>query len=366
MNDRTNVSRSIRDALSRIGVMHQLQAGQQLQVDDAEPAYVYWVQEGELDVSHPSKASLVSGAVFDRGGLPQSDRPVVLVARRPSQVRRIPRTDVAALLARAPGSLQAALAGLQTDEESADAYVARLAEQGLRHRAVEHPYLQALAGGALPDVRWALQDFARHYYGYSRWFPKYLTATISRLESADHRAALLDNLTEESGTYADEEKAELAELGIPAAWYDGVPHPVLFARFARFMGADLGEHDEADQVVCWRELFLEVLRQGSPAEAIGALGLGTENIVSTMYQPFVAVLPALGLDGPDTVFFPLHTAVDDDHQEVLQSIAVSYASTPEGRADLRRGMLKALQCRSAFWDWLYARALDPARAEGVL
>lgn len=249
---------------------------------------------------------------------------------------------------------------------SARSFVERLAEEGLAHRAVRHPYLRALATGHLPDVRWALADFGRQYYGYSRWFPRYLTATISRLESAEHRDALLENLVEESGTYGEEDKRELAALGIPVDWYDGVPHPDLFARFARSLDVDLAEHVEVDQVVCWRELFLEVLRQGSPAEAIGALGLGTENIVSTMYQSFVHAIAAEGLSGRDTVFFPLHTAVDDEHQAVLQDIAVSCAGTAQGRMDLRRGMLKALQCRSAFWDWMLERALSPARAEGVL
>jgi len=253
----------------------------------------------------------------------------------------------------------------QSDSEPR-AYVRSLATEALNHHAVLHPYLEDLGAGRLPDMRWALADFARHYFGYSRHFPRYLTTVISRLEDARHRAGLLENLTEESGQYGEDDLAELARLGIDREWIVGVPHPALFQRFARVMDVDTSNQTpetEADHVACWREMFLAVLGFASAAEAVGALGLGTENIVSTIYIPFVHAIADLGLPARETVFFPLHTAVDDHHQETLQSIASDLASTPQGRLDLRRGMLKALGMRSAFWDWLHARALSPSTAD---
>lgn len=247
-------------------------------------------------------------------------------------------------------------------------FVRALTAEALAHRAVSHPYLAALGAGALPDLRWAMADFARHYFAYSRHFPRYLTATISKLESPTHRAALLDNLTEESGRYEAAELAELRAAGIRSEWIVGLPHPALFQRFATAMGVDLAAlapEREADQVVCWRELFLDTLTHGSAAEAVGALGLGTENVVSTIYRPFVEATRRIGLDPRDAVFFPLHTAVDDHHQATLQDIAIDLAATPEGRTGLRRGMLKALTLRTAYWDWMLARATSPARADLV-
>jgi len=109
------------------------------------------------------------------------------------------------------------------------------------------------------------------------------------------------------------------------------------------------------------------LSTASAAEAIGALGLGTETIVHALYVPFVEAIARLGDVHPrDAVFFALHTVVDDDHQATLAAIAVDLAATPEGRAGLRRGMLKALTLRAGFWDWLHARALDPQRADALL
>jgi pyrroloquinoline quinone (PQQ) biosynthesis protein C len=243
--------------------------------------------------------------------------------------------------------------------------VDQLARQAVQHRAVQHPYLRALGDGTLPDLRWAVVDFADHYYGYSAHFPRYLTTVISRLEEPEHRAALLRNLTEESGSYEEHELRELATHGIEREWIEGVPHPALFHRFCQAVGARRSQSDgTADQVVVWREMLLSVLGHGSPAEAVGALGLGTEGIVREIYAPITRAIQRLELAPRDTVFFPLHTVVDDEHRATLLSIATSYAR--RGHPDLRRGMLKALQLRSAFWDWLHARALDPARAQEVL
>ena len=248
----------------------------------------------------------------------------------------------------------------------ATTYVQELAERSLSHRAVRHPYLNAMANQSLPDTHWALADFARHYYGYSAHFPRYLTTVISRLENPIHRRSLMENLTEESGVYGEEEYAELSQLGIRREWIEGIAHPALFQRFSEAVGVRQTEAGESDQVVCWRELFLNVLSVGSPAEALGALGIGTENIVRAIYVPFVKAIEDLGdLKPEDTVFFPLHTAVDDHHQAALQAISADFAWSDEGRTGLRRGMLKALSLRSTFWDWLYQRALDPSRAEGV-
>lgn len=242
--------------------------------------------------------------------------------------------------------------------------VEQLARQAVQHRAVQHPYLRALGDGTLPDLRWAIIDFADHYYGYSAHFPRYLTTVISRLEEPEHRAALLRNLTEESGRYEEHELRELAAHGIEREWIEGVPHPALFRRFCQAVGAQRAWSDgDADQVVVWREMLLSVLGHGSPAEAIGALGLGTEGVVREVYAPITRAIQRLKLSPRDTVFFPLHTVVDDNHRATLASIAKFYAR--RAHPDLRRGMLKALQLRSIFWDWLHARALDPARAQEI-
>lgn len=246
-------------------------------------------------------------------------------------------------------------------------YVQKLASEALSHRAVGHGYLKTLAEGAFKDMRWAIADFARQYYGYSIHFPRYLMTVMSRLEDHRHRAALLENLNEESGNYGPDELSNLAKAGIKAEWVRGVPHTELFRMFSESVGVTFDFLEEAAHVSCWREMFLQVLAGGHPAEAVGALGLGTENIVRPIYQHFVAAIRCVGSISPkDSVFFALHTTVDDHHQATLARIAESFAATEDGRIGLRKGMIKALGLRATFWDWLYERALDPASADSVI
>jgi len=249
-------------------------------------------------------------------------------------------------------------------DQEVDAFLAQVADEATSHRAVHHPYLLALRDRSLPDMKWALADFARQYLGYSSHFPRYLTSVIGRLEVPEHRAALMENLTEESGIYESEEMEELAEIGVEQEWIDGIPHPVLFRRFCIAAGVEQDSlTEDAVEVVCWREMFLSILSGGSTAEALGALGLGTENVVSTMYQHFLPALEVLEAPPSETVFFPLHAAVDDHHQETLMDISRHYAATAEGRRDLLKGMRKALSLRAGFWDWLHARALTQGKCD---
>jgi pyrroloquinoline quinone (PQQ) biosynthesis protein C len=347
--------------------------------DDVE-AHLFLIETGGVRVRVAGAHDVEVGPgeiVGEMAFLDSAPRRFDVIAVAESEVRRIERATLLAAFFDAPLLLSELLQAIASvgesrrasqapDGETAEAFVQRLASEALRHRAVRHPYLAALADGTLPDTRWALSDFARQYYAYSSHFPRYLTTVISRLERPEHRRALLENLTEESGVYEDEELAELAKLGVEREWIEGIPHPVLFRRFADSIGVRHVEGSERDHVVAWRDLFLQVLGN-SAAEGLGALGLGTENIVRTIYGPFVKAVARLGELSPrDTVFFPLHTAVDDHHQATLQALSVDHAQTAEGRSELRRGMLKALQLRSAFWDWMLARALEPAAADTVV
>lgn len=291
----------------------------------------------------------------------------------PLRARRIERKQLfpalceqpvdVAVLGKALPAMQESRAGVGEESGAMEprAFVEALAAAALSHRALRHRYLFDLASGDLPDVGWALADFARHYHGYSSHFPRYLTALISRLSKAEHRSALLENLTEEAGQYGDEDLTLLAEMGIQAEWIVGVPHPLLFQRFRKALGMHYdSDGDEHIEVVCWRDMFLNALSYGSPAEAVGALGLGTENIVRQLYVPFVQALDFVSHISPrDAVFFPLHTAVDDRHQAALGDIASDLAAAPANRFDLARGMHKALALRADFWSWLHERALNP-------
>jgi hypothetical protein len=367
--------------IAGLGRVEAVEAGARIIQRGQMETHLYLIESGSVTVADSPGAGheLTTGdLVGEMAFLDNAPRRCDVFAACASQLRRIDRVELVNAFASDPVDLNVLLTSLDQlrnkrlsgSRETADiatSCVAELAEQSLRHRATHHPYLVALNEGTLPDARWALADFARQYFAYSSHFPRYLTTVISRLENPAHRRALLENLSEESGSYDEEEYGELAAHGVEREWIQGIAHPILFQRFARAMGVEPGTAPEADQVVCWRDSFLQLLANGTPAEALGAIGLGTENIVRTIYGPFVTALRGLGDLAPrDTVFFPLHTAVDDHHQATIQSISADFAMTESGRVELRRGMLKSLQLRCAFWDWMLARALHPAAAEAVL
>ncbi|MFN7499878.1 MAG: hypothetical protein ACK5QV_03530, partial [Dolichospermum sp.] len=118
------------------------------------------------------------------------------------------------------------------------AYVDMLINEARVHRCVRHPYLKALADLSPGSIVDTLTDFGLHYYGYSAHFGRYLTATISRLESLQHRQMLLDNIFEESGQYHETELQVLEQNGIKPEWIVGIPHPLLFKRFRESLGIE--------------------------------------------------------------------------------------------------------------------------------
>ncbi|MDB9413553.1 cupin domain-containing protein [Microcystis aeruginosa] len=233
-----------------------------------------------------------------------------------------------------------------------------LIEEALSHRAINHPYLLALEKGEFQHTDEVLKDFASQYGAYSDWFSRYLTAVISKLENPTHRNHLLKNLAEENGHLQDEEIEAIQKLGIKDEWVQEIPHPQLFKRFQEAMGVD-STQTPCVEVEIWRESFLSLLQNGSSLQAIGAIGLGTESVVKFIYKHIIeAIKKHTSLSLQQYVFFPLHTEVEDEHSLTLVEIAKELASESEQAVlELRKGMLKALNLRAAYWDNMYERAL---------
>jgi pyrroloquinoline quinone (PQQ) biosynthesis protein C len=231
-----------------------------------------------------------------------------------------------------------------------------LIKEALSHRAINHPYLLALEKGEFQHTDEVLKDFASQYGAYSDWFSRYLTAVISKLENPTHRNRLLKNLAEENGHLHDEDIKAIRKLGIKDEWVQEIPHPQLFKRFQEAMGVD-STQTPCVEVEIWRESFLSLLQNGSSLQAIGAIGLGTESVVKFIYKHIIeAIKKHTSLSLQQYVFFPLHTEVEDEHSLTLVEIAKELASESEQAVlELRKGMLKALNLRAAYWDNMYER-----------
>lgn len=236
-------------------------------------------------------------------------------------------------------------------------FMQNLLEEAMNHRAVKHPYLERLKNGSFNNMEAVLKDFATQYGAYSAWFPRYLTGVISKLENPAHRNLLMDNLAEEAGHLHDEDIEELKKLGIEESWVQGIPHPQLFRLFQDAMNINR-ETQPGIEVQVWRELFLGIIQQGNAAEAVGAIGIGTESVVKFIYKYIIeAIRNHTKLSLEQYVFFPLHTEVDDEHGLILLNIASDMAAENEYAAQsLRKGMLKALNIRASYWDDMLVRA----------
>ena len=245
--------------------------------------------------------------------------------------------------------------------QTGQGYIEDLCEQALEHRALNHPYMQQLINGDVPDIKGAMRDFVFQYSPYCFDFTRYLTATISQLEDEGHRKSLMRNLVEESGRVYEDNMAILPTIGIELEWIDKVPHTELFRRYLEAAGA--GEqfrknNDYSDEAVIWRELFHAVCSREGPCRALGAIGLGTENIVKYIYRPFIkAIERHLDISLRDRVFFDAHVALDEQHGDALTEIAIDYADSSENRKQIKEGLLMALGIRNSFFDALQTRAM---------
>ena len=137
----------------------------------------------------------------------------------------------------------------------------------------------------------------------------------------------------------------------------GIPHPQLFRRFQDAMNINR-EEQPGVEVQVWRELFLGIIQNGNAAEAVGAIGIGTESVVKFIYKYIIdAIRNHTSLSLEQYVFFPLHSEVDDEHGLILLNIASEMAGENEHAAQsLRKGMLKALNIRASYWDDMLLRA----------
>lgn len=231
---------------------------------------------------------------------------------------------------------------------SPQAFIDALCAEALAHPAVNHPYLQRLASGELPDVRWAIRDFCLQYASYSTAFASYLEAVIGQLHLGLHRDVLRQNLKEERGQ--------------DAASHENISHAKLFQRFCRAAGVTHGfeaETPPCTTALLWRDQFLQLCRSNEAGVGIGAIGIGTELIVSSVYR-FLhqAVTSYTPLAAKDYLFLSVHLECDDEHAEEMKRVSIDLAEKPGQREALRLGVHSSLNLRVAFWDTMLARALS--------
>lgn len=234
------------------------------------------------------------------------------------------------------------------------AFIKRVSNEVLDSTAINHPYLQAMREGDFPNVNFAFKDFAFQYGLYNTQFVRYLSAVIENFHNVKHKQILQSNLAEEKGNIHD--------IELPSdvlASVERQSHAKLFRRFQKALGVD-AEYcktvSECKAGLQWSHKFLQLCEMNE-CVGVGAIGIGTELIVSNIYNQILEGLKAHSkLTMTQRVFFDLHSECDDEHAAQLLLVAEDLAKDQKACEQIEYGVNMAVNMRAEFWDKMLERA----------
>lgn len=237
--------------------------------------------------------------------------------------------------------------------------IKRFKKQALNHSALNHPYLQHLSEGKFINTTNVIADYALCYSIYSNYFTRYLAAVVSKLEDAIHRRLIIENLYEESGNIMPQDRDILIENGINVDLIEGIPHSKLFLKFQKSLDCQIvPDKIQEEFAFSWAEKVLKSIQDSTICKSLGIIGFGTEFVVKDIYKNFIeAIEKYTDINKEDSVFFYLHSIVDDDHADILVKISESFMNSENNIKEIEEGMFLALDLRCEFWNKLYERAL---------
>ncbi|VAW55675.1 hypothetical protein MNBD_GAMMA05-2228 [hydrothermal vent metagenome] len=237
---------------------------------------------------------------------------------------------------------------------SGSAFIKSISAEALDSAAANHPYLRAMREGDFPNVDLAFKDFAFQYGLYSTKFIQYISALIENLSDEGHRQILLANLAEEQG--------ESHGVGLPhdvLASVVGLPHTSLYCRFQEALGVNADYREATPQCqtgLLWSKQFLQLCEMNA-CVGVGAIGIGTELIVSSVYNQILEGLKThSNLTMTQRVFFELHSECDEEHAAQIILIAEDLAQDRTACEQIEYGVKMAINMRVMFWDKMLERA----------
>lgn len=361
------VLRRIRSA----GTSLQTKANHVLIEQGAHDRSLYLIEDGEVEVLRDGRrvARIEPGEmVGEIAFLDERPRTATVRTTVPSSFTRLDRADVARALSEDPEALWAWTCAVaervhsrldvapDRSRTSVDAWLDDLQRQALQHRTLRHPYMTQLRTADFADPKAALCDFALLNYRFASQFPRYLTAALSRLELHEHRLSLLPAL-QESLHFDAAAAARFTAVGVDVGRLQGTARAELNLSFLNALGVQLADIEvEQHAIVCWRELFIATLTQGTAAEAVGALAYGAGATSRAVYEAALPTLAAIpSLSPQDGAFLYVATLHPPSYVSTMREIAAHYAELPEGRRDLAKGMHKAMILRLGFFEALAER-----------
>ena len=241
------------------------------------------------------------------------------------------------------------------------AFIKRVRNEVLDSTAINHPYLRAMRKGDFPNVNFAFKDFAFQYGLYNTQFVRYLSAVIENSRNAKHKQILQSNLAEEKGSIHDTELPHEVMVSVAKQ-----SHAQLFHRFQVALGVDAEfckTASECNAGLLWSQQFLQLCEMNE-CVGVGAIGIGTELIVSNIYNQILDGLKShSNLTMTQRVFFDLHSVCDDEHAAQMLLVAEDLAEDQKTCEQIEYGVNMAINMRTVFWDTMLDRAQSfPASA----
>jgi pyrroloquinoline-quinone synthase len=165
-----------------------------------------------------------------------------------------------------------------------------------------HPFYRHWVAGTLPMGN--LRDYARQYYAFESWFPRFLSSLHSRSVSPEVRAALLDNLW-------DEEHGE-------------ANHQELWLRFAEGLGVSRESVREAEwqpATVALVDTYRTSSREAPVAAGVAALYAYERQVPEVAQAKIDGLRDRYGISDARTLgFFQVHAELDVEHSEAERAI----------------------------------------------
>lgn len=241
---------------------------------------------------------------------------------------------------------------------SNDDFVAELEKYCISHKAVEHHFLQNLAGAAFGKEKTLdlLVRFFTIYSGFTIDFVPSIEKLKDLLEKQEHKYILDENMREENGFYDEETLCELESNGISRKSVMGVPHWILFREMVDTLEQRIKCSYRSfipESIVSIKKKLRDELAEDGKCGLLAWLYFGSELIVPKLYELLLQGLQnSCEFSNQDVRFLILHIGMDHDHADKLREIVVDTCNTMEERICIVRNTERVLTARVKFYELL--------------
>ncbi|MCP3929035.1 MAG: hypothetical protein GY705_08040 [Bacteroidetes bacterium] len=209
-------------------------------------------------------------------------------------------------------------------------------DQGIQ-KILHHPFLDRIKNVSLSKSQ--LQFFAKQYYIYCTYFPRFLAAVAGNIPDDKTRMPIIQNIWEEHGS-GDLQRS----------------HRALFLQFAKALDITTDELKKTEPLASTQicvENLINLCHSSHFLESLGALGPGTEFFTSEEYELIADGLRKYDfLDEKALEFWTIHIALDVEHYSGIVKAMEPWVTTQSNRYLIKVGAKKAIDLELLFWEGL--------------